>query len=79
MEVKNKLNYPLHAPLRMDDNRDSIHDCKVMFKVLSEYFGVSKQVAMIRLIDENLIDIGVNNPFTDKKGDIQLISDFFGI
>lgn len=79
MEVKSNLNYPLHAPLRMDDNRNSIHDCKVMFRVLSEYFGVSKQVAMIRLIDENLIDIGVNNPFTDKKDDIPLISDFIGI
>ena len=63
----------------MDDNSISIHDCKVMFRVLSEYFGVSKQVAMIRLIDENLIDIGVNNPFTDKKDDIPLISDFIGI
>ena len=64
MEVKSKLDYPMVSPLRMDDNATSIHDCKIMFSVLSEYFGVSKQVAMIRLLDERLIDVGVNNPFT---------------
>lgn len=63
MEVKGKLNYPLESPLRMDDNATSIHDCRIMFSVLSEYFNVSKQVAMIRLLDEKLIDVGVNNPF----------------
>lgn len=63
MEVKCKLNYPLESPLRMDDNATSIHDCRIMFSVLSEYFNVSKQVAMIRLLDEKLIDVGVNNPF----------------
>lgn len=65
MEVKSKLNYPLESPLRMDDNATSIHDCKIMFSVLSKYFEVSKQVAMIRLLDEKLIDVGVNNPFMD--------------
>lgn len=64
MEVKSKLNYSMVSPLRMDDNATSIHDCKIMFSVLSEFFGVSKQVAMIRLLDERLIDVGVNNPFT---------------
>lgn len=63
MEVKGKLNYPLESPLRMNDNATSIHDCRIMFSVLSEYFDVSKQVAMIRLLDEKLIDVGVNNPF----------------
>lgn len=65
MEVKSKLNYPLESPLKMDDNATSIHDCKIMFSVLSKYFEVSKQVAMIRLLDEKLIDVGVNNPFMD--------------
>lgn len=64
MEVKNKLNYHPHALLRMDDNPTSIHDCKIMFYVLSRYFGVSKQVAMIRLRDENLLDEVANNPFS---------------
>lgn len=63
MEVKSKLNYHLESPLRMDDNATSIHDCKIMFSVLSKYFEVSKQVAMIRLLDEKLIDVGVSNPF----------------
>lgn len=57
------MDYPMVSSLRMDDNATSIHDCKIMFSVLSEYFGVSKQVAMIRLLDERLIDVGVNNPF----------------
>lgn len=74
MEVKSKLNYPLHSPLRMDDNRISKHDCKVMFSVLSKFFGVSKQVAMIRLMDEKLIDVGVNHPFTNNDS-LQCISD----
>lgn len=77
MEVKSDLDYPLHAPLRMDDNRTSIHDCQVMFRVLSKFFGVSKQVAMIRLIDEKLIDVGVNNPFTGKDR-TQCLSDLIG-
>lgn len=73
MEVKSKLNYPLESPLRMDNDATSIHDCKIMFSVLSEFFGVSKQVAMIRLLDEKLINVGVNNPFT--RTDIKNISE----
>lgn len=76
MEVKSNLNYPLSAPLRMDDNRTSVEDCNVMFSELSRFFGVSKQVVMIRLIDENLIDIGVNNPFTGQS-EPRWISDLF--
>lgn len=62
--INRKVSIDGHALLRMDDNPTSIHDCKIMFYVLSRYFGVSKQVAMIRLRDENLLDEVANNPFS---------------
>lgn len=63
MEIKQKLNYALLAPIRLDDNATSVHDCKILFSVLAEIFRVSKEAIMYRLIDEHLLDVGKNNPF----------------
>lgn len=63
MEIKKKLNYAFLAPIRLDDNATSIHDCKILFSVLANIFGVSKEAIMYRLLDEHLLDVGNTNPF----------------
>lgn len=63
MEIKNKLNYAFLAPIRLDDNPASIHDCKILFSVLAEIFEVSKESIMYRLLNEHLLDVGTTNPF----------------
>ena len=67
MEIKQKLNYALMAPIRLDDNATSVHDCKILFSVLSKIFGVSKEAIMYRLLDEHLLDVGNTSPFLNNK------------